>query len=139
MKKRVSSLLGIGLSVVAGWCSLTVALAALFSEEVDCCPVDQLQLRDPQVPRYPQNAQVTVYIDKRTGFTGPEKQAIKDGIENWNNQPNNSGVTFTFTPQPTHQQVSKEMGSLLWLNTISRATVAMEMVRLPVWTVFSPR
>jgi hypothetical protein len=46
------------------------------------------------VPRYPQGAQVTVYIDTRTGFTGPEKQAIKDGFENWNDQPNNTDISF---------------------------------------------
>ncbi|MCA1576616.1 MAG: hypothetical protein LC794_04535 [Acidobacteria bacterium] len=41
-----------------------------------------------------------MYIDTRglntpSGFSDLEKQAIKAGIESWNNQPNNSGVTFT--------------------------------------------
>jgi hypothetical protein len=95
MKKRVSSLFGVFFYITVGWCSLILAVVAMSTEDDECCPVDKLELIDPTVPRYPQGAQVTVYIDKRTGFTDSEKQSIKNGIENWNNQPNNSGVTFT--------------------------------------------
>jgi hypothetical protein len=38
---------------------------------------------------------VTAYIDVTTGFTDLEMQAIEDGIEDWNNQPNSSAVQFT--------------------------------------------
>ena len=55
--------------------------------------------RPTAVPRYPQDTNVTVYIDTTglntpSGFSDLEKQAIKDGIQNWNGQTNNSGVTF---------------------------------------------
>ena len=95
MKKRLSLFQGITVPVLVIWCCFSFALVNIWWADVDCCPVDQLELRGPEVPRYPQGSQVTVYIDTRTGFTDPEKQAIKNGIENWNNQPNNSGVTFT--------------------------------------------
>ncbi len=56
--------------------------------------------RPTAVPRYLQNTNVTVYINTTglntpSGFSDLEKQAIKDGIQNWNGQANNSGVTFT--------------------------------------------
>jgi hypothetical protein len=35
-----------------------------------------------------------VYIDTRTGFLDPEKTAIRDGIVDWNDESNNTGVTF---------------------------------------------
>ena len=67
------------------------------TEAQTCCPPPP---RPAMVPRYPQNTNVTVYIDTRglntpSGFSDLEKQAIKDGIQNWNGEPNNSGVTFT--------------------------------------------
>ncbi|HXQ70950.1 MAG TPA: hypothetical protein VN844_10705 [Pyrinomonadaceae bacterium] len=95
MKRILSLILGIAVPVFVSWYSFTFILVEISSADVDCCPVDQLQLRGPEVPRYPQGAEVTVYIDTRTGFTGAEKQAIKDGIENWNDQPNNTDITFT--------------------------------------------
>lgn len=67
------------------------------AEAETCCTPPS---RPAAVPRYPQNTNVTVYIDT-TGFNSPsgfsalEKQAISEGIQNWNSQPNNSGVTFT--------------------------------------------
>src|SRR6185369_11959489 len=80
-------------------------LAAIFlyllfeqnTEAQTCCPPPP---RPAMVPRYPQNTNVTVYIDTTglntsSGFSDLEKQAIKDGIESWNDQPNNSGVIFT--------------------------------------------
>ena len=38
---------------------------------------------------------MTAYIDTTTGFTDLEMQAIEDGIKDWNNQSNSSGVPFT--------------------------------------------
>ena len=57
-------------------------------------------LRPAAVPRYPQNTTVIVCIDTTglntsSGFSDLEKQAIIDGISSWNNQRNNSGITFT--------------------------------------------
>ncbi len=40
---------------------------------------------------------MNVYIKADSGFTATEQQMIKEGLENWNNQPNNSGVTFNVT------------------------------------------
>lgn len=95
MPKGITLVLGILVPVFAGWSFLISGSANIPFTDPVCCPVAQLQLRPPLVPRFPQGAEVTVYLDTRTGFTGPKKQAIKDGIENWNNQPNNTGVTFT--------------------------------------------
>ena len=62
-------------------------------------------LQHPSTPRFPQGAQVTVYIDSSpSGFTDVEQQLIKSGIEDWNDEPNNSGVTYfvviTTSPPP---------------------------------------
>lgn len=51
--------------------------------------------RVPQAARFQQNARVTVYLDKRSGFTDIEIKAIKEGLEDWNDEPNNSGVEYT--------------------------------------------
>lgn len=44
----------------------------------DCCPPP---LRLPQAARFQQNAQVIVYLDTTSGFTGDERLAIKAGLE----------------------------------------------------------
>jgi hypothetical protein len=57
----------------------------------DCCAPPPL----PAVAaRFQQNAQVTVFL-VREGFTDAEMQAIKEGLEDWNDEPNNSGVKYT--------------------------------------------
>jgi len=43
--------------------------------------------------RFPQNAQVTVYLNK-TGLTDNEVKAITAGLEDWNDESNNSGVKY---------------------------------------------
>jgi hypothetical protein len=58
----------------------------------DCCPPP---LRAAIAARFQQNAQVTVYLDITTGFNDDEKKAIKAGLEDWNDEPNNSGVKYT--------------------------------------------
>jgi hypothetical protein len=47
--------------------------------------------------RFQQGATVNVYIDENSGFTPTERDMITEGLENWNNQPNNSGVQFNVT------------------------------------------
>lgn len=47
--------------------------------------------------RFPQGATVNVFINSTSGFTATEQQMIKEGFENWNNQPNNSGVRYDVT------------------------------------------
>ena len=58
----------------------------------DCCPPP---LAPAVAARFQQNAQVTVYLDTTTGFTDVERKAIKAGLEDWNDEPNNSGVKYT--------------------------------------------
>lgn len=58
----------------------------------DCCPPPLLP---PVAARFQQNAQVTVFLDKTSGFTDVEVQAIKAGLEDWNDEPNNSGIRYT--------------------------------------------
>jgi hypothetical protein len=58
----------------------------------DCCPPP---LRPAIAARFQQNARVTVYLDTRTGFTEVERAAIKAGFEDWDDESNNSGVTYT--------------------------------------------
>lgn len=58
----------------------------------DCCPPPLLP---SAAARFQQNAQVTVYVDRTTGFTDVEMQSIKAGLEDWNDEPNNSGVRYT--------------------------------------------
>ena len=58
--------------------------------------------RPSMTPRFPFLASVTAYIDTTTGFTELEMQGIEDGILEWNNQPNTTGVQFNVvrTPNP---------------------------------------
>jgi hypothetical protein len=85
------------------WAALLLAPIFLYlflelnTEAQTCCSPPP---RPTAVPRYPRNTNVTVYIDitglnTPSGFSDLEKQAIKDGIQSWNGQANNSGVTFT--------------------------------------------
>lgn len=55
----------------------------------------------PQSPRFPQGANVQVYIDANAGLTADEITAIKEGLEDWNSQPNNSQVTYSVTSTTT--------------------------------------
>ena len=67
---------------------LAMAAGARITKAYDCC--------NPPLgaqARFPQNAQVTVYLNT-TGFTTEEIAAIKAGLEDWNTQANNSGVKY---------------------------------------------
>ncbi len=57
----------------------------------DCCSPPLLS---SAAARFPQNAQVTVYLDIR-GLTSIEVEAITTGLKDWNGQQNHSGVTYT--------------------------------------------
>ena len=61
----------------------------------DCCPPPAMP---PVAVRFLPNSQVTVYVDTSSGFTTTEVQAIKAGLEDWNDEPNNSGVKYTVVP-----------------------------------------
>ena len=45
--------------------------------------------------RFPQGANVTVYIPPNSGLTPEEITAFKQGIEDWNDEENNSEVDYT--------------------------------------------
>lgn len=85
-----------------------VIFAALFvtssvAQNNDCaCEISLL----PSA-RYPQGSTVTVYMDTSnlntaSGFSQSEIDAIEAGIRDWNGQPNNANITYTFvrTPNP---------------------------------------
>jgi hypothetical protein len=103
------------------------------SEAFDCCPPPH---RPSLVPRYPPGANVTVFIDTTgantpSGFSDNEMQAIENGIEDWNDEPNNSGVTFTVvktsTPpsQPTSQNpATAHMAAVRYVNVSNPKAIA---------------
>ena len=80
---------------------IVVLLISKAAQADDCCPPPRL---GPQAARFQHNAQVTVYLDT-TGLTDIEILAIKTGLEDWNDEPNNSGVKYkvvetTNPPEP---------------------------------------
>jgi hypothetical protein len=88
MKFLSFSLVGIAIFVLLG----VVLLINKPVQADNCCPPP---LRAAIAGRFQQNARVTVYLDTTTGFTDVERAAIKAGLEDWNDEPNNSGVTYT--------------------------------------------
>lgn len=98
------------------------------SEAQTCCSPP---LRPSLVPRYPQNTNVAVYIDTTgtntpSGFSSDEIQAIKDGMGDWNDEPNNSGVTFTFqeTSSPPSLPTNANVAIVRYENTFNNTAVA---------------
>ncbi len=72
-----------------GFCFAALGTWIANGPPVECCdpPVDS------SAARFPQNAQVTVYLNP-TGLTDTEVQAITTGLQDWNNQNNHSGVSY---------------------------------------------
>lgn len=90
MKPLSFSALGIAVSLV-----VIAVLFLLFHTLVKaygCCPPPR---RPPAAARFQPNARVTVYLDKTSGFTSDELKSIKQGFEDWNDEPNSSGVKYT--------------------------------------------
>jgi hypothetical protein len=88
MKYPSFSILGIAIL-------LFFMVVLLINESVqadDCCPPPLLSAT---AARFQQNARVTVYLDTTSGFNDDETKAIKAGLEDWNDEPNNSGVKYT--------------------------------------------
>jgi len=92
MKSLCFSILGMAtvLSFIVG-----VLLLSRPVQADDCCPPPAMP---PVAVRFLPNSQVTVYVDTSSGFTTTEGQAIKAGLEDWNDEPNNSGVKYTVVP-----------------------------------------
>ena len=91
-----------GVLVVAVFCIVaTIELRRVASQSPCDCTVPRLP---PAAARFAQNSTVSVYLDASTGFNEMEQQNIKAGMEDWNNQPNNSGVRYnvytTANPPP---------------------------------------
>lgn len=89
----------VSLSALILWFCVVAPAWIIKAYVFDCCdpPVD------PAAARFPQNAQVTVYLNT-TGLTGDEVTAITTGLKDWNIQNNNSGVKYevveTTNPPP---------------------------------------
>lgn len=112
-------------------CSLVLYLFVLYadpSEAQRCCSPPQ---RHPMVPRYPQGKEVTVYIDTTgintpSGFSNREITAISAGLEDWNNEPNNSGVTFRFveTSSPPSIPTTANIAIVRYQNVFNESAIA---------------
>jgi uncharacterized protein (DUF362 family) len=57
------------------------------SAQNECCTPPHMA---PTAARFTQNAIVNVYVASDSGFTSTEQQMIKEGLEDWNGQPNSS-------------------------------------------------
>lgn len=83
---------GLGIAVSL----LVIAVLYLLSHKLvqadNCCPPP---LRPPVAARFQPNSHVTVYLVETSGFTSEEMKYIKEGLEDWNDEPNNSGVKYT--------------------------------------------
>jgi hypothetical protein len=60
----------------------------------DCCTPPNLPAA---AARFPQSTTVNVYIPANSGFTATEQQMIIEGLQDWNNQLNGSGVHYNVT------------------------------------------
>lgn len=90
-RQSVLPILGILLGAV--FCvSWTIQFISYASQSSCNCTVLHFA---PEAARFPQNATVNVYLDTTSGFTDNELQWIKDGLEDWNDEPNNPGVDTT--------------------------------------------
>ncbi len=49
------------------------------------------------ISKIPQDVTVNVYIDANSGFTSTEQDMIKQGIESWNSQTNNTNIAYVVT------------------------------------------
>src|SRR5947207_2794868 len=82
-------------------CLLCSEFCVRMSAQNECCTPPHMA---STAARFQQNATVNVYVVSDSGFTPTEQDMIKEGLENWNGQPNSSGVTyhvtFTTTPPP---------------------------------------
>lgn len=90
--KKLTLLLALVLGLVGFYFLRNQTTFPFALAQSNCC---NPPLHGPTTPRFAQGALVTVYIDSSpSGFTSLEQQLIKSGIEDWNDEPNNSGVTY---------------------------------------------
>lgn len=93
MGTKLSHVFGVQFAVLLALCCFNFLLTLDTSSQSDCCPPPPFH---PMTPRFPQGAQVNVYI-VTTGFRTEEINAITTGLTDWNNQRNNTGVKFNVT------------------------------------------
>ena len=101
--RQYSPLVGISL-IVLTIIGITVYRPFGSAADPDCCS-------PPASPaaagRFQQNAQVTVYIPNNSGLTPEEIAAIKVAMEDWNDENNNSNVTYNVVEgDPPNQQTN---------------------------------
>lgn len=93
-----------------------------FGRVVSQSPCDCIVPREPPASaRFAQGSTVGVYLDASTGFSPMEQQNIKAGLEDWNNQPNNSGVrynVYTTTNPPPGGMTTASLPPPATVNTI---------------------
>lgn len=70
------------------------AFSQLVLAQNPCCTPPRFA---PGAARFSRSASVNVYIIADSGFTPTEEDMIKEGLEDWNNQPNTSGITYHVT------------------------------------------
>ncbi len=94
--KDCLTFLTLSLCTVLAVASASLILYGAHAQGCTCYP----SLTHPSFPRFGQGAQVTVYIPPVEPFTVAERNAIKQGYEDWNVQPNYSGVTYNVVSAP---------------------------------------
>ncbi|MEK6283406.1 MAG: hypothetical protein AABN95_23890 [Acidobacteriota bacterium] len=87
MKNIVLATIGV-LCVTVGY----VLLKSDVQAQSDCCTL--VPNKHATEARFAPGATVNVYIDATSGFTETEHQMIKEGMEDWNGEPNNSRISF---------------------------------------------
>jgi hypothetical protein len=89
MTTKFSHVFGVALAVLFVVFGLNISRSSS-QDECVCSPA----LRPPEVPRFPPGTTVQVYIDTTTGFNPNEIAAVRAGIEDWNDENNNTDITL---------------------------------------------
>ena len=84
-----------GIAILPLFITFLFLLSDKLVQADDCCFPPPLP---PEAARFLPDSKVTVYVDTASGFTPTEVDAIKAGLEDWNDEPNNSGVTYKVVP-----------------------------------------
>lgn len=79
--------------------------------------------------KFIQNSQVTIYLDSDSGFTADEIRVIKEGILDWNDESNNTGIRYTIveTPNPPNPGTSNTIVASYDSNHSNTAVASLTM------------